>query len=77
VVVSLQLPFLLKGNAPVHSAITEKRILESSSVVHISHLPSSTHQASTDFSVYPAVKTTFKGEDLRILRTSRSMQLPF
>jgi hypothetical protein len=35
----------------------QKRILESSSLVHISHQPSSTDQASTDFSV----KTTFKG----------------
>jgi hypothetical protein len=55
----------------------EKRILENSSIVHISHPPSSTQQASTDFSVYPAVKTAFKGEDLRTLRTPRNMQLPF
>jgi len=39
----------------------EKRILEIKSMVHISHTPSSTHQASTDLSVYPAVKTAFKG----------------
>jgi len=39
----------------------QKCILESSSVEHISHPPSSTHQASTDFSVYPTVKTAFKG----------------
>jgi len=38
----------------------QERILENSSLVHISHQPSSTHQASTDFSVYPAVKTAFK-----------------
>jgi hypothetical protein len=30
-------------------------------MVHNSHPPSSTHQASTDFSIYPPVKTTFKG----------------
>jgi len=43
----------------------EKHILQSSSVVHISHPSSSTHQASTDFSVYPAVKTAFKGGRLK------------
>jgi hypothetical protein len=30
-------------------------------MVHISHPPSSTHQASTEFFIYPTVKTAFKG----------------
>jgi hypothetical protein len=59
-VILMELSFLLNDNAHDHSTMIPKRILANGSMMHISCTPSSPDHAPSDFSVFPAVKPTFK-----------------